>query len=240
MKALANFIQKRYVAIFITMMATMVLVSCSKNDDGPDLPNTPSAGLMAFNLAPDRTSVGFALGSNQLGAPLGYTGYTGNYLPINVGSRQVRAFDANNGQTLAINTYTFSDSALYSVFLVGYNGVYRNVIALDDNATNGTVNATPGKAWIRYVNAVADTGVRANVTLAGIEEEAAFGVVPPFRAVNAGTVTVGISSDNYFNVSRNITLEENKVYTVLFVGIPGNSDPQLAPQAKYIVNGTAD
>lgn len=237
MKALSNYIQRQYVAIFVTILAATVLVSCSKNDNDADLPNTPAAGLMAFNLAPDRTSVGFALGSNQLGAPLGFTGYTGNYLPINVGSRQVRAFDANNGQTLATNTYTFSDSSLYSVFLVGYNGVYRNVIALDDN---GTVTATPGKAWIRYVNAVADTGVRANVTLAGIEEEAAFGVVPPFRAVNAGTVTVGISSDNYFNATRNITLEENKVYTVLFVGIPGNNDPQLAPQAKYIVNGTAD
>lgn len=236
MKTFANPLKRYVTLVLVAVSGIVLLASCSKNDS--DSNNPPTAGLMAFNLAPDRPSVGFALGSNQFGSvPLGYTNYTGNYLPINIGSRQVRAYDAGNGQTLATTTYSFEDSSLYSVFLVGYNGVYRNIVALDDD---GTITQTPGKAWVRYVNAIADTSTRANVNIAGTTEEAVFGTVSTFKPVNAGSIMVSISSTGNFETSRSITVDENKVYTVLFVGIPGNTDPQLAPQAKFIVNGTAD
>jgi hypothetical protein len=230
-----NLFRKHSLTISLAVLSLFMLASCSKNDDGGAY--VPTAGLMAFNLAPDRPAVSFTLGSSQFGSTLGYTSYTGSYLPINVGTRQVRAYDVNNGQTLATTTFTFADSSLFSTFLVGYNGVYRTVISTD-NGPN--VTATPGKAWIRYVHAVADTSARPNVTIAGMTDQAAFGTVSDFMSVDAGSVTVTISSAANFEATRTLTLEENKVYTVLFVGIPGNTDPQLEPQVKFIVNGVAD
>jgi hypothetical protein len=48
--------------------------------------------------------------------------------------------------------------------------------------------------------------------------------------------------DNYrsdrCDTSRTVTLEKDKVYTVLLVGIPGQTDTTKSVQIKYIANGT--
>jgi hypothetical protein len=48
--------------------------------------------------------------------------------------------------------------------------------------------------------------------------------------------------DNYrsdrCDTSRTVTLEKDKVYTVLLVGIPGLTDKTKSVQIKYIANGT--
>lgn len=222
----------------LSLMA-LVFASCKKNDS--DFTPTPVAGLMAFNLAADKPAVAFTLSGNFLGSNiLAYTNYTGAYLPIYTGTREVRAIDYSNNNTLAISTGNFADSSYYSVFLTGANGNYRSVLVKDELQP---LTAASGKAWVRYINAVPDSTVAPVVTITAngdnvISTGAAYATVSNFVQVNAGTVNTAISNGTTVSANRAITLEENKVYTVLFVGLPSPTDASSAVQVKFIQNGT--
>lgn len=226
--------------VMVPILAAMLLiVSCNKNDNNNN--RGPVAGLMTFNLAPDQENVAFTISNNYLGnSTLGYTSYSGSYLPVYVGDREVRSLNYSTGSTLAIAQKAFMDSNYYSVFLLGYKGGYRNTITTD---TLASLAVSPGKAWVRYVNAIADSTVTSTVNIADgtettINESAAYGAVSGFKQVSAGTVSTTINS-SAFSTTRDINLEENKVYTVLFVGDPTlPSDEVKKVQVKFIVNGT--
>lgn len=222
----------------VTMLAVL-FAACKKNDDIPQ-PAVPVAGLMAFNLAPDQAAVGFALSGSNLGnTALGYNNFTGAYLPVYTGTRELRSFNYNSGNTLAIAGGNFADSMYYSAFLIGANGNYRNVVVQDHL---DSLPIAAGKAYLRYVNAIADSSAVPSVVVTAGEntltENAAYGAVSAFKAVNAGQVTVAVSGDSNIAASRVIALEENKVYTVLLAGIPGAADTSRAVQVKFITNGT--
>jgi hypothetical protein len=221
-------------------LAALLFASCKKNDVNDDV-RTPVAGLMAFNLATDKDAVGFTLSGNAIGTQLGYTNYTGAYLPVFTGQREVRSFDYVSGSTLAIANNNFADSNYYSAFLLGVNGNYRNVVVKDELIP---LTAASGKAWVRYVNAIADTVAAAPVIKIGtageeaIDETAAYASVSAFKQVNAGPVNTSVSNGGNISANRTITLEENKIYTVLFTGLPGQTDNTKTVQVKFIVNGT--
>lgn len=223
--------------LLLSALALTVIIfsACSKNDDNQFDP--PAAGkLMVFNLAPDKPSVAFTLSGNPLGnAPLGYTSFSGTYFNIFPGNRELRSVDFNNGATIATSTETYNDSSYYSAFLLGVNGQYRHVVTEDDYSD---VVPVTGKAWVRYINAIADTSATANITVAGTTEAAAYGTISAFRQVDAGAVTFAIASEQA-NASRTITTTENRIYTILFVGIPGATAPGAAPEIKFIENGIA-
>ena len=222
-------------AIVGIALSAILLSACSKNDSS-DFDPPDSAGLMLVNLAPDKSSVGFSLSGNQLNnTGLGYTNYSGGYLPIYTGSRELRSFDFNNGSTISSTTGTFEDSSYYSAFLIGVDGQYRHILVEDDFTT---VLPAAGKAWVRYINAVADTSARPDVTIGATTEGAVFGTVSDFTQVNAGSLNTAITAGS-FNATRTLTLAENRIYTVLFVGKPGSADPALQVQVKFIENGTA-
>jgi Domain of unknown function (DUF4397) len=219
----------------VTMMAVL-FAACKKDNDIPQ-PAVPVAGLMAFNLAADQPTVGFALSGSNLGnTALGY--FTGAYLPVYTGSREVKSFDYNTGNTLALASGIFADSMYYSAFLIGANGNYRNVLVQDHL---DSLPIAAGKAYVRYINAIADSAAMPSVTISSGEntltENAAYGNVSAFAPVNAGQVTVTVSGDS-IAATRAIALEENKVYTVLLAGIPGATDTSRAVQVKFITNGT--
>ena len=69
-------------------------------------------------------------------------------------------------------------------------------------------------------------------------ETASYGNLSSFNRVNAGTVSTSVSNEGSISASRNITLEENKIYTVLLTGLPGATDSSKAVQIKFIQNGT--
>jgi hypothetical protein len=189
----------------VTMLAVL-FAACKKDNDIPQ-PAVPVAGLMAFNLAPDQPTVGFALGGSNLGnTALGYNNFTGAYLPVYTGSREVRLFDYNTGNTLALASGIFADSMYYSAFLIGANGNYRNVV-VQDNLDSLAIAA--GKAYVRYINAIADSAAVPQVTIATGEntltENAAYGSISSFAQVNAGQVTVTVSGDS-IAANRVITL----------------------------------
>jgi hypothetical protein len=218
---------------------TLLFTACKKLS--PDYQPNPAAGLMAFNLAADKPAVGFTLSGNVFGnTPLAYNSFTGVYLPIYVGTREVRAFDFTNGSTLALATGNFADSNYYSAFLVGANGSYRNVVVKDEL---NSLTAAAGKAWVRYVNAIADSSSAPLVTIGTggentVSENAAYAKVSGFVQVNAGTVNTAVNNSGNINASRTIILEENKVYTILFSGIPNQTDSTKAVQVRFIQNGT--
>ncbi|HRD57404.1 MAG TPA: hypothetical protein PK504_05110 [Ferruginibacter sp.] len=227
---------KQWTGLTLSLLAIVFLLSsCSKNNNDNRIPR---AGFMAFNLAPDKPAIGYTLSGNQLAyTPLGYTSYTGNYLPISIGQREVRTFDFNNGNTIATSQQSFLDSAYYSAFLVGAVGVYSNVIVRDEFEN---VLPVTGKAWVRYINAVTDTTARPNITIGTNTETTVFGSVSSFTEVNAGNLDITIENGSNFRAERTITVAENNIYTILFVGQPGQSDPNLAVQIKYIQNGIAN
>lgn len=219
-------------------LAILLFTACKK-DDVFNNERTPAAGLMAFNLSPDVNAVGYTLSGNYLtNTALNYTNYTGQYLPVYIGNREVRAFDYGTGSTIATSNVSLQDSMYYSTFLLGGNGSYRNVTVKDDLQP---LTVASGKAWVRYINAVADSSVVPTATISngsetGISQSAPYASVSSFKQVSAGSVTATINGGS-ISASRTVTLEENKVYTILYVGLPNATDTEKKVQIKYITNG---
>jgi hypothetical protein len=236
MKRVMNVVLRPVAGLFAV---ALLFTACKKLS--PDYQPNPAAGLMAFNLAPDKPAVAFTLSGNVLGnSSLGYTSYTGVYLPVYVGTREVRTVDYNTGSTLALATGNFADSNYYSAFLLGANGSYRNVVVKDELSS---LTAAGGKAWVRYVNAIADSTAAPLVTIGtgaenAVNENAPYAKVSGFVQVNAGPVNTAVNNGGNIAASRTITLEENKVYTVLFSGLPNQTDSSKAVKVRFIQNGT--
>lgn len=221
------------------LFAMVLFTSCLKTNDNNDS-NTPVAGLMAFHLSPDKPSIGIALSGNNLtNTALDYINYTGGYLGIHPGTRSVEAYDAGTGASFTGSDFTFNEGGYYSLFVVGAENEYRNVIV---NDPLDSLPASAGKAYIRYLNAIPDPG-NPLVTISdnngsAINEQAAFAAVSDFVEINAGNADIAISNDGSIQASRTVTLEERKIYTVLFAGIPGSEDTTKGIQIRYIENGT--
>ncbi len=236
---LSSSIRSGAIAVAVILLSSIIFLSCKK--DNNDNNNIPVAGLMAFNLSPDKSSVGFALsGSNLTNAPLAYTNYTGAYLGIYPGAREVQSYDFNSAGTIASAPGTFEADKYYSVFLLGAAGNYKNIV-VNDNVD--TLAGSSGQAFIRYVNAIPDSVSAPTVTITAngsnvINDPAPFTTVSNFVPVSAGSVSIAVKNSSNIDVSRTITVEEKKVYTVLLVGIPGSATTPA--EIKFIGNGTLD
>jgi hypothetical protein len=180
--------------------------------------------------------VSVGLSGNLFGAPLNYGSFTGTYLNVYPGSRQVSSYGSSN-TLLDSLAYIFEPGKYYSVFVVGANNNYKNVV-VEDNYDSLT--ASSGKAYVRYVNAVAGSS-SSNVSIGNgegnvVSTSASFGQVSPFIAVMPGSLNVNVSNETA--VSRTITVEQQKAYTILLMGQPGQTDSTKAVQIRFIQNGT--
>jgi uncharacterized protein DUF4397 len=233
------FSSRNLFAITSLLMAGLLFTACKKSVNGDS--NVPVAGLMAFNLSPDK-SVTVAISGNSLtNLPLSYTSYTGDYLAIYPGNRTVESYDYTTGSSIASAPFEFEQKKYYSAFVTGANGNYRNVV-VNDNFDS--LSASSGQAYIRYINAIPDSSQPA-VTISAngsnvISNNAAFASVSDFAAATPGQVSINVSNGGTINVSRTITLEQKKVYTVLLLGIPGSTASSDSIQIRYITNGTLD
>ncbi len=239
MKKLFSIMRKNIIPLTALTLMIFLFSACEKNlDKGA---RTPAAGLLAINLAPDQDAVGISLSNNTFtNSPLSYTNFTGGYNAVNVGNRDVVSYDFNSGTQLASTTQLFEDSSYYSLFVVGANDKYSNVIVKDnlDSLPSGT-----GEAFVRYVNAIPDSTIQPMVTISSngtnlFDGNAAFTTVSDFKGIAPGDISVNVNSEGTVDASRNITLEGGKVYTVLLLGMPGATDTTKAVQIKYILNGT--
>lgn len=223
-----------------SVVAGLFISSCSLNND--NVQPTPTAALMAFNLAPDKSGIGVTLSGNLLPGPLAYTSFTGGYISIYPGTREVRTYDYLTGNTLTINSGNFTVNKFYSSFLVGNNKAYKNVVVRDNF---DSLSVVTGKAYIRYINAIADSTQSPEVTInAGgtdvVKKNAAYASVSNFVPVSIGDVNVKVSNSGSINATRKITLTQSKIYTVLLVGVPSSTDTTKSVKIKYIENGIVD
>lgn len=229
---------KSLLAAGILLLGTAALTGCSKSlDTNYPEQNVPVAGIMAFNLATDK-NVGVSLSGNSLGNPLSFSSYTGDYIRIYTGNRTFEARDGYSGNILASTPYTFDSSHYYSAFVLGANSSYKNVVVNDDF---DSLSGSNGQAYVRYINAVPDSTNTAmvNITANGStvsNAAAAYSAVSPFTAVAPGQVSIAINK-NGVTKQRTLSLEQQKVYTVLLLGVPGSNSAD-SMQVRYITNGT--
>lgn len=217
----------------------ILLTACSKNNKGNN-GGSDAAGLMAFNLAPDQPAVSLALSGNIItNTPLAFGNYTGVYLGIYPGTRQVQSYDFNTSNPLAMTSAAFMPGKYYSLFVVGANSNYQNLLIEDQF---DSLDASASQAYVRYINAIPDSSAPIITFQAGgtevVNESAAYRHASPFTAVAPGNLDIAVSNGSTIQASRSITVEANKVYTVLLSGLPGVTDPAAAVQIRYVGNGT--
>ena len=218
------------------VLSGLFLAGCNKDDDQP-VPEQPAAGLMAANLATDKASIGVSLSGNPLGSqPLAYAAYTGGYLPVFPGDRPVTAFDVSSGNEFTSDNFTFEQDKYYSLFVIGANNNYRNVFVNDDFESLD-VN---GSAYIRFINAIPDSSGTNTVTISSggsnvINQSAPYSTISNFTEIAPGSVTIDIANGGTIDADRTITVEANKVYTVLLIGDPASLTTDV--EIRYIENG---
>lgn len=240
MKKLFSIMKRNKIPLTAFVLIAFLLSACKKNLDTGT--SQPAAGLMAVNLVADKDAVGVSLSNNNFtNSPLNYTNYTGGYNAVYIGNRDVVSYDFYSGTPLASKAQLFEDSSYYTLFIVGANDKYSNIIVKDnlDSLPSGT-----GEAYVRYVNAIPDSSIQPLVTISAngtdlFNSNVPFTTVSDFKAVTPGDVSIAVDNgDSTVNASRNITVEGGKIYTVLLFGIPGATDTAKAVQIKYILNGT--
>jgi hypothetical protein len=234
------FPRKGLVWVLAMLTVGILFTACVKNKD--DNMQTPVAGLMAFNLAPDQPSVFVTLGGNSLTQyPLVFTGYTGAYQSIYTGNRSVDTYNSPQNSLIASTSYNFEQNKYYSAFLVGYNNSYRNIVSLDNFDSLSTAQ---GSAYVRYINAITDSVNKPAVTISSggnnvVNDNAAFGAVSDFKAITPGDISIAIKNTvNAIDTSRIINVVQNKVYTILLTGIPTSTNDSTRVKIRFIENGT--
>lgn len=235
-KVLFSFRRVASMSLAVVAIAGL-LAACNKNDSV----NTPipAAGLMVFNLAPDREAVGFSLSGNVLSnAPLSYTNFNGYYQNIYTGNREVEAFGFRDS-VYASSTFNFENNVQYSLFLTGNNGKYQNIIAKDEIDSN----ATADRAYVRYINAIPDSvnTPEVKITTGGntiSDLPASFNTVSDFTAVTGGDVTISVNNGTTISAERTLQLVNGKAYTALLIGVPGATNDLQKIQIRYIENGS--
>lgn len=230
-----KFLSRKSILVVASVLSIAVLFSACKKDKN-DVTQNQAASLMAFNLATDQPVVSVGLSGNLFGAPLNYGSFTGTYLNIYPGNRQVSSYGASNNLLDSL-TYPFEQGKYYSVFVVGANNNYKNVIVQDNY---DSLTASSGKSYVRYINAIAGSA-SSNVTISNgegnvVNSSASFGQVSPFIAVTPGSLNVNVSNEN--SASRTITVAQQKAYTILLMGQPNQADSTKAVQIRFIENGT--
>jgi hypothetical protein len=225
-------------AVTAIAASSLLFTACNKDDD--DTNDTNLAGVMAFNLAPDGRAVGFVASDRLItGNPIVFNSYTGAYLGVLPGSQTVGAVNFIGGGTLTSETFNFEADKYYSIFLVGNDPDYDQVIVEDKLETL----ATSSQAFVRYVNAIPDpSNPTVTVAVNGtnvINEAAAFKTVSEFTAIDPGAVTITVSNGGTISATRTINLDAQKVYTILLSGKPGGAG-EFAVQVKFIQNGSVD
>ncbi|MEO8960818.1 MAG: DUF4397 domain-containing protein [Ginsengibacter sp.] len=236
MKKMLNYVkQQRWLVLLLGV--TILFSACKKE---VDTPQTPASGLMVFNLIPGHSAVGFVM-SNKIitNAPLAYTNYSGNYISVYSGSRDVKLYDVTGDSTITDVNQQFEQDKYYSAFALGADGNYRTVI-VDDNLNS--IPDSTNKAFVRYINAIPDSS-KPMVTIAEggtnvVDDMASYAKVSGFESVNPGEITIAISNGTNISASRTITVEKGKVYTILLLGLPGATDEATKVQIKFITNGS--
>lgn len=221
------------------LLAVLLLSACNKNSPGNNN-NTNDAGLLPFNLAPG-TSVSIGVAGNAIitGA-LNFPNYTGQYVPVSPGSKIVDTYKYGQKDSVYASTaYEFSANKFYSLFLVGFNGHYKNIIVPDrvDSSIIGT-----SKAYVRFINGIADSSdqhfVVSRGTTSALDTTLKYTGVASVRPIDPGDVTFAVLNGTDIKATKTVTLEANKLYSIILYGVPSATDDNNKVKVTYIINGS--
>lgn len=230
----------RALSILLGVVTAGIMVSsCNKLDDGDD-GQAAVSGLMGFNLASDQQAIIMALNGNTISnAPLAYGNYTGTYVAVYSGNRNIRSFNSTSGAELVSTDVILDTNKYYSSFLLGVNNSYSHLIVHDDFEG---MSSTTGKAYFRYIQSIPGANpVNVVMSSGGTEllnDQASFGSITDFASADPGTLDITLSNGTNIDTSRSINLEAKKVYTILLMGHPDATNQEKRPQVKFILNGT--
>ncbi len=224
-----------FTVVCLSIGLLVSLAGCNKDNDGPQV---QASALSVYNLSPDNISTQFVLSGNMIGQALPYQNVY-SYVSIYPGTRDLQVY--GNSSSLTTTTYTFDTSKYYSAFFIGANNEYSIKIVKDEYDSMST---SAGRAFIRFVYAVPDSS-KPVVTMKSADSTAEYeGVrysdVSSFIPVTPGNIEVNANNDSTIQVSRAIEVEQNKVYTIMIMGMTHATDETKAIQIKYITNGTLE
>jgi hypothetical protein len=219
------------------LLLTLVFSSCVKFNDDTD--DEPAAGVLGFNLAPDIASGGFTFSGTSLSSsPLAFGNYTGAYLKVAPGIKEVVGHSSGAAVTTP-ESFELEEQKYYSTFLLGFNNAYETR-TVHDNFSG--LSAISGKGYIRYINAVPDL-VHPTITFTTsggthiVNENAEFTAISGFVEASPGELTIRFTNGGSIDTSRTITVTAAMVYTVMVTGhSAGTGD--AAVQIRYISHGT--
>lgn len=239
MKKVFSFLRVNLVPIGGIFLMALIFSACKKTESNNQV--FPVAGLVAINLVPDVEAVGVAVsGNNFTTVPLYYSNYTGGYRAVYTGQRNLETYNFNTRQSMAVTNQLFKDSSYYTLFVIGTQGNYKNVVVEDKL---DSLPANTGESFVRFVNAITDSTTTPNVKIASggtvlYNGVAPFGYVSNFKAVMPGDVMIEATNESIIAKDRTISVEKGKIYTVLLSGDPSASDTAKAVSIKFIVNGS--
>ena len=239
MKKLISFLRVNLVPIGGVFLLSLIFSACKKTDSNNQ--DFPVAGLVAINLVPDVDAVGVAIsGNNFTTVPLYYSNYTGGYRAVNTGQRDLETYNFNSRQSMAVTNQLFKDSSYYSLFVIGTQGNYKNLVVEDKF---DSLPSTTGESFVRFINAITDSTNIPNVKVSSnstvlYDGVAPFGFVSDFKAVMPGDVMIDAGNESTIDKDRTISVEKGKIYTVLLSGDPSSTDTANSVSIKFIVNGS--
>lgn len=238
MKIHYSFFKKFSIPVLLFVLASLLFASCKKDEVQVD---SEAAGLMVYNLIPDKDAVGFAIdGVNFLPQPVTYTNYSGPYRPVFTGNKMIETYDAQNSSTIAQSPVALKDSGYYSLFAMGANETYRNVFVQDNLAS---LPSGSGNAFVRFVNGIPDSS-DVNVTITSgtdvaVNTESKYAQVSSFSPAAPGNINIVLSNaDHSIDVNRTIAIEKDGIYTILLVGLPSAVNPDNNVKILFTQNAT--
>ncbi|HEY8396331.1 MAG TPA: DUF4397 domain-containing protein, partial [Flavihumibacter sp.] len=134
----------------------------------------------------------------------------------------------------------FDSSKYYSLFFTGADEVYTNIVVNDHL---DTLLPESGEALVRYIQAIPDSAAFTVKLASGSKElptTASFNTVTDFASMPTGNLQISADNGAGVSLSRTISIEANKAYTILLIGDPRKKGDGREPQIKYIVNGTVE
>ena len=221
------------------IMAVGLFSACKKSSDDNNN-TTDNAGLLPFNLAPG-TSISIGVAGNAIitGA-LNFPNYTGEYIPVAPGTKIVDSYKFGQKDSVYASTaFEFTANRFYSLFLIGFNGHYKNLVIADrvDSSIIGT-----SKSYVRYVNAIADSADQHFVVTRGpstvSDTTLKYTGVGAVRPIDPGELTFSVYDGATVKASKIVTMEANKLYTVILYGIPSATDETNKVKVAHIINGS--
>lgn len=221
------------------LMAVLLFSACKKSSNNDN--NTENnAGLLPFNLAPGTSASIAVAGTTIITGALNFPNYTGEYVPVTPGTMIVDTYKFGQKDSVYASTaYEFTANRFYSLFLIGFNGHYKNLV-IADRVDSSIIVANKG--YVRYVNAIADSADQHFVVSRGpttvSDTTLKYTGVGAVRPIDPGELTFSVYDGTTVKASKIVTIEANKFYTIILYGVPSATDEANKVKVTHIINGS--